>query len=290
MVSSPSPENGPTVRPFRPDDEPRVRELIDAERLPGQPPCTPERMAASRCGPVPPVGWAVRDRPQISVLAGAGDRPQGAIAYLSWADVHTGVICWVHAHEKPSALRALIEHALASLAHCSLIEAFVGGPPGPLGPGGLPRAHRGATHDVLLHSGFTGRCQGRYLYCALSPELPPAEPVADVVPCGFPQGQRLIVREAAEPVAEAVISLGPDRTATVYWIETLPTHRRRGLGHELLGQALSLLAERGATEVALVVDDPAHAGQDSQAAPRLFDSFGFTLVDQLWTYQCRHPA
>lgn len=289
MASSPSPDSGSTVRPFRPDDEPRVRELIDAERLPGQPHCTAQRLAAARRGPVPPAGWAAPARPQLSVLAGAGDRPQGVIAHLSWADVHTGLICWLYAREKPSALRALIEHAFAALAHCPVIEAFVGGPPGPLGPGGLPRAHRSATHDVLLRSGFTGRRQGRYLHCALPAELPLAKLVADVVPCDFPPGQRLIVREAGEPVAEAVVSLGPDRTATVYWIETRPTHRHRGLGHELLGQALALLAEQGATEVALVVDDPPHPGQDSQAAPRLFGSFGFTLVDQLWTYQCRHP-
>ncbi|MBV7696874.1 N-acetyltransferase [Streptomyces sp. TRM70350] len=267
-----------------------MRALIDADRLPGQPPCTPERLAAARHGLVPPAGWAVPARPQISVLAGAGGRPQGVIAYLSWADAHTGVICWAHAHEDPPALRALIGHVRGALGRCPLIEAFVSGPPGPLGPGGLPRAHRGATHDALLRSGFTGRCQGRYLYCALSAGLPPAEPVADVVRCDFPPGQRLIVREAAEPVAEAVVSAGPDRTATVYWIETLPDHRHRGLGHELLGQALALLAEQGATEVALVVDDPPHPGRDSQAAPRLFDSFGFTLVDRLWTYQCRHPA
>ncbi|WP_409467460.1 GNAT family N-acetyltransferase [Streptomyces sp. HC307] len=289
MASSPSPKSGSTVRPYRPDDEPGVRELIDADRLPGQPRCTPERLAAARRGLVPPVGWAIPARPQISVLSSAGDRPEGVIAYLSWIDVHTGLICWLYAHEEPSALRALIGHALAELAPCPLIEAFVGGPPGPLGPGGLPRAHRGATHDALLRSGFTGRRQGCYLYCALSAEFAPAKPVADVVPCDFPPGQRLIVREAAEPVAEAVVSVGPDGTATVYWIETLPTHRHRGLGHKLLGQALALLAEQGASEVALVVDDPPHPVHDSQAAPRLFDSFGFTSVDELWTYQCRRP-
>ncbi|GCB43048.1 GNAT family N-acetyltransferase [Streptomyces sp. NL15-2K] len=278
------------MRPYRPDDEPLVRELVDADRLPGQPRCTTERLAAARSGLVPPVGWEVSARPRISVLAGDGDCPEGVIAYLSWADVRTGVICWVHAREEPPALRALIGHALAALAHCPMIEAFVGGPPGPLGPGGLPRARRGATHDALLRSGFTGRRQGCYLYCALSAELPPARVVAEVVSCDFPPGQRLIVRHGAEPVAEAVIGVGPEATATVYWIETRPTHRHRGLGHELLGQALALLAEQGATEVALVVDDPPHAGDDSQAAPRLFDSFGFTLVDQLWTYQSRHPG
>lgn len=289
MASSPSPESGTAIRPYRPDDEPGVRELVDADRLPGQPHCTSERLAAARRGLLPPADWVVPARPQISVLAGAGDRPRGVIAYRSWTEVHTGVICWVYAREDPPALGALIGHALAALAHCPRIEAFVAAPPGPLGPGGLPRAHRAATHEALLHSGFTGRRQGRYLHRALSAELPPAKRVADIVPCDFPPGQRLIVRQGAEPVAEAVVSVGPDRTATLYWIETLPTHRHRGLGHELLGQALALLAEQGATEVALVVDDPQHPDDESQAAPRLFESLGFTLVDQLWSYRCRHP-
>jgi len=285
MAFSPSPERGWTVCPYRPEDEPWVRELIDADRLPGQPRCTGERLAAARGSSVPPVGWAVPARPEISVLADAQEGPRGIIAYLSWADVRTGLICWVYAHEDPPALRALLRHALAALADCRQIEAFVGAAPGPLGPGGLPRTRRGATHDALLQVGFTGHRQGCYLHCALPVEALPAKLVADVLPCDFPPGHRLIIREAAEPVAEAVVSVGPDRTGTVYWIETLPARRRCGLGRKLLSQALALLAEEGVTEVALVVDDAPQPACDSQAAPRLFESFGFTLVDQLWTYQ-----
>ncbi|QDN55467.1 GNAT family N-acetyltransferase [Streptomyces sp. RLB3-17] len=290
MAFSPSPENASAVRPYRPEDEPGVRELIDADRLPGQPHCTPEKLAAARRAPASLVGWAGPARPQISVLADVEGRAHGVIAYLSWTDVKSGVICWVHAHENPPALRALLGHALAALAHCPQIEAFVGAPPGPLGPGGLPRTRRGATHDALLRTGFTGRRQGCYLHVVLPVEPPPAKLVADVFPCDFPQGHRLIIREAAEPVAEAVISVGPDRTATVYWIETLLTHRRCGLGRKLLSQALALLAEQGANEVALVVDDASQPTTDCQAAPQLFDSFGFTVVDQLWTYRHLPPG
>jgi ribosomal protein S18 acetylase RimI-like enzyme len=80
-----------------------------------------------------------------------------------------------------------------------------------------------------------------------------------------------------------------DRTAIIYWIETRPTHRRRGLGHKLLSRALTLLAEHGATEAALVVDDTPHPASEGGAAVRLFGSFGFTFVDELWTYQHRRP-
>ncbi|MEU1305683.1 GNAT family N-acetyltransferase [Streptomyces shenzhenensis] len=289
MTFSTNSESGLTLRPYRPEDEAGVRELIDADRLPGQPQCTPEERPAARRGPVPLVGWAAPERPRINVLADAEDRPCGFIAYLSWADVQSGVISWVHAYEDPPALRALLGHALAALADCPQIDAFVGAPPSPLGPGGLPRTRRAATHDALVRTGFTGRRQGCYLHRRLPAEPPSAKPAADVFPCDFPPGYRLIVREAAEPVAEAVVSVGPDRTATLYWIETLPTRRRCGLGRQLLGQALALLAELGATEVALVLDDAQQCAPDSQAAPRLFDSFGFTLVDQLWTYRHQSP-
>ncbi|MQY39648.1 hypothetical protein SRB17_76750 [Streptomyces sp. RB17] len=289
MTSSPSPESGTTVRPFRPEDEPGVCDLIDADRLPGQPHCVWERLAAAWYGLAPLVGRAVPARRRISVLADTEDRPRGTIAYLSWADVHTGHLCWVHAYEDPPTLRALIGHALGALAGCPRIEAFVGGPPSLLGPGGLPRSRRAATHDALLQTGFTGRRQGCYLHRALSTEPPPAKLVADVFPSEFPPGHRLMIREDAEPVAEAVVSVGPDRTGTLYWIETTPTCRCRGLGRALLDQALSLLAEQGATEVALVLDGAQASPCEEQAAYRLFRSFGFTLVDELWTYQHRHP-
>ncbi|GGJ67054.1 GNAT family N-acetyltransferase [Streptomyces brasiliensis] len=290
MAASPNPESPSTVRPYGPQDEPGVRELIDADRLPGQPRCTSEKLAAARRSPVPfPLaGWTVPARPRISVLADADDRPYGIIAYLSWTDVRCGLICWVHAHEDPSALRVLLGHALAALADCTQIEAFVGAPPGPLGPGGLPCTRRGATHDALAQTGFTGRYQGSYLHLVLSAEPPPAKLVADVFPCDYPPGHRLIIREDSEPVAEALVSVEPGHTATVYWIETLPARRRRGLGRKLLSQALALLAEQGATEVALVLDDTQQSASESHTATRLFHSFGFTLVDQLWTYQ-HHP-
>ncbi|WP_155059493.1 GNAT family N-acetyltransferase [Streptomyces blattellae] len=288
MASSPSPDSSATVRPYRPEDESGVRALIDADRLPGQPLCTPEKLAAARPGPLAPADWSLPARPRISVLADAADGPVGVIAYRSFAGVRTGAICWLHAREDPPALRALVDHALAELAPCPQIEAFVSAPPGPLGPGGLPRTRRGTTHRVLLQTGFTGRRQGRYLRCALPAESAPAKLVADVFPCDVPPGHRLIIREAAEPVAEALAGVGPDRTATVYWIETQPAHRRRGLGRKVLGQALALLAEQGADEVSLVIDDIQN--REGEPALRLFASFGFTFVDQLWTYQRRRPG
>ncbi|MGC9542512.1 hypothetical protein [Streptomyces sp. UG1] len=179
--------SGSAVRPYRPEDEPDVRQLIEADRLPGQPCCTPQKLAAARSGRVPVADWTVPARPQTRVLTDAEDCPCGIIAYLAWTDVHTGLVCRVHAREDPPALRALLGHALAALKDCRQVDAFVDAPPGPLGPGGLPRTRRRATHDALLQSGFTGRRQGCYLHCALPAEPPPAKLVADVLPCEFPR-------------------------------------------------------------------------------------------------------
>jgi ribosomal protein S18 acetylase RimI-like enzyme len=289
MASSPSPESRSTVRPYRPEDESAVRDLIDADRLPGQPHCLPGQPTARRNGAAPLSGWAAPARPRISVLVDAGDRARGIVAYLSWADVRTGLICRLHARENPPALRALIRHALGALAHCLRVEAFVDAPAVDGGLVGLPRTRRAATHDALVRSGFTGRRQGCYLHRSLPAEVPSARVAVDVLPCEMPHGRRLIIREAAEPVAEAVIGVGPDRTATIHWIETLPSRRRRGLARLLLGQALALLAEEGATEVSAVLDDAQQRSPGRAAASRLFDSFGFTFVDDLWGYQRQRP-
>ncbi|MEV6946850.1 GNAT family N-acetyltransferase [Streptomyces sp. NPDC051172] len=292
MASPPSPDSSAAVRPYRTQDEAGVRELIDADRLPGQQRCTAQRLAAAGRSPLALAGWTMpAGHPRISILADTADHPRGVIAFVSWSDVRTGVICWLYAREDPPALRALLGHACAELARCRRIDAFVGAPPGPLGPGGLPRGRRAATHDSLLEAGFTGRRQGSYLHRALpgDPWPAPAKLVADLYPCEFPPGHRLIIRDGAEPVAEAVVSVAPDHTATVYWIETRPTHRGRGLGRKLLGQALALLAEQRAVEAALVIDDSGACASESRAVSRLFDASGFTLVDELWTYQRRHP-
>jgi GNAT superfamily N-acetyltransferase len=289
VAFSPRTASRTAVRPYHPKDEPVVRELINADRLPGQPRCTRDMLADAARGPSHLAGWVAPAQPCISVLTDAQDRPHGVIVFLSWPDVPVGLIYWLHAREDPAALRALLTHAVAELAGCPLVEAFVGAPPDTLGPGGLPRTRRAATHDALLETGFTGRRQGCYLHRPLPAEGLPAKPVADVFPCEFPPGWRLIIREAAQPVAETLISVGPGHTATVCWIETLSPQRRRGLARQLLSQALALLAEQGATEVALVVDNLPEAVPDNQAAPQLFDSFGFAYIDQLWTYQLRRP-
>ncbi|MCQ4079592.1 GNAT family N-acetyltransferase [Streptomyces sp. RB6PN25] len=292
-ASSARAEGRSAVRRYRLQDESAVRELLDADRLPGQPRCTPQALAAAPRGPTCFPGWTRPARPRVSVLTDAADRPRGVIAILVWSDVHAGLISGLHAREDPAALRALLGHALAVLADCPLIEAFVGGPPGPLGPGGLPRAHRPATHQALQQAGFAGRPEGVYLH-RLLPESAAAEPlpaklVADVFPHDWPPGHRLILREAGLPVAEALVGVAPDHTATVCWIETLPNHRGQGLGRALLAQALALLAEQGAREVALVVDDPGQQACGGHA-PDLFASFGFSFVDQLWSYEYRRPA
>ncbi|NGO07397.1 GNAT family N-acetyltransferase [Streptomyces sp. HC44] len=275
---------GWNVRPYQARDEPTVRDLIDADRLPGQPRCVPELPAAALQGCPSAAGWQAPARARLSVLTDADDRPLGTIAFLSWQDLRSGLIHLLHAREDTAALQDLVAHALAALGDCPRIEAFTCAEPGALGPGGLPRTHRAATHDVLVRRGFTGRLRGHYLLRSLRCGPSPPKLVADVFPNEFPPGHRLVFHEAAEPVAEIVVSTARDRTATVYWLETVSPYRHRGLGRKLLDQALALLAEEGATHVVAVVGTSSRPTGTSGAAPRLFHEAGFELVDELWEY------
>ncbi|GAA2664396.1 GNAT family N-acetyltransferase [Streptomyces vastus] len=272
------------VRPYQAGDESAVRELIDADRLPGQPRCTPELPNAALRGCPSAAGWQAPARARLSVLADTADRPRGAIAFLSWQDLRSGLIHLLHAREDTPALHDLVAHALTALGECPRIEAFTAASPGTLGPGGLPRAHRAATHDVLVGLGFTGRLRGHYLLRQLEPGPSPTKLVADVYPCEYPPGHRLVLHKAAEPIAEIVVSTARDRTAALYWIETAPEYRHRGLAGKLLDQALALLTEEGATHVVAAVGTTWRATGTTGTAPRLFHEAGFEVVDQLWEY------
>ena len=271
------------VRPYQAGDESAVRELIDADRLPGQPRCAPELPNSALRGCPSAAGWQAPARARLSVLADADDRARGAIAFLSWQDLRSGLIHLLHAHEDVQALHGLVAHALTALGECPRIEAFTAASPGTLGPGGLPRAHRAATHDVLVGLGFTGRLRGHYLLRRLGTGHP-TKLVADVYPCEYPPGHRLVLHKAAEPIAEIVVSTARDRTATVYWIETAPEYRHRGLAGKLLDQAMALLTEEGATHVVAAVGTTRRATGTTGTAPRLFHEAGFEVVDQLWEY------
>lgn len=95
----------------------------------------------------------------------------------------------------------------------------------------------------------------------------PTKLVADVYPCEYPPGHRLVLHKAAEPIAEIVVSTARDRTATVYWIETAPEYRHRGLVGKLLDQALALLTEEGATHVVAAVGTTWRATGTTGTAP-----------------------
>jgi Acetyltransferase (GNAT) family len=295
MASSPDcTRPGLVVRDYQSEDTTAVCTLIEADRLPGQPPCTAENLASSAQEPmlVPVADWMpLPAGPHISVATDDNGRLNGVVAYLAWIDADIGAICWLHAREDPATLHALLAHTLGALTSCKLVEAVIGSPSGTPGPTGLPRARRTATHTALVQVGFTGRHQGSYLHRTL-PAEPPVVPVkklvADIFPYDSPPGHRLVLREAGEPVAEALVSLGSDHTAVIRWIETVPTHQRRNLACELLGQALALLTEHGAHHVIATVDHPAPATWRSHPVLRLFHSCGFTQVDTLWFYEHRH--
>ena len=74
-------------------------------------------------------------------------------------------------------------------------------------------------------------------------------------------------------------------TAMIGWLGVDPCARGRGLGAGLLHAALHHLADRGATDVVLYVDDDEPGGdRDRRSANHLYERSGFVQVDRLHSY------
>ncbi|GAA0490836.1 GNAT family N-acetyltransferase [Streptomyces sp. NPDC046215] len=277
-----------TLRPYRATDRAAVLALIDADRLPGQPLVTPEMLAHALAGrsAVDAEWWAALDPPAVEVATTPDGHVVGVISWALRPGDDTGLILWLHCREDEAVARALIDRALSALAPRA-VEAFQFSTALTLGLEALPVARRRATRTALERAGFTGE----RLWRALRAELPrPGLPVLDGVETGpDPQREaawRLLVRRDGRAVAEAVVGHPVQGVGVLWWIEVGPGERGRGLGRALLGSALDLLTGLGAAEVVLYVDDdePPGGDRDRTAANALYDSAGFTEVDDLWSY------
>ncbi|WP_018351934.1 GNAT family N-acetyltransferase [Longispora albida] len=277
-----------TVLPeFTEADAGRVLELINTDRLPGQPECTAEmlRLAVSGSSPIDGAWWAELSDLRTRVLHGADGRPVGVVAFARRERDNAGVVLWLHAREDPARVGLLLDHALAELEGCATVEAFSFATALSLGLEALPVRHRPATHAALLERGFTGSDLWRYMRRDLPADLPVtgyrSEAAVDQ------DGLVLRIDRGGETVAEATIGDPVAGVGVLWWISVQPQARGEGLGLKLLGSALELLAEQGAHEAILYVDDdaPADGPQRSRAAANaMYDRAGFTEVDRLYAF------
>lgn len=277
------------IGPYVPSFQGQVLDLINADRLPGQPVCTPTMLAQALSGDSPIDGgwWAELDGITVKIARDATGAVAGVISYAYRPRDNTGLVLWLHARERRSVVEVLIDHALNELTFTPAIDAFDFATALGLGLEALPVKHRDVTHSVLLGRGFGAQDLWRYMHRALPGELPIASE-AQVTPSDDKDGWKVVIRRGTELVAEAVVGKPVNGTGVLWWIEVEPHYEGSGHGKRLLGAACQTLAEAGARELILYVDDDDPEGERSRVkANRLYDGAGFSEIDRLYSYKLR---
>jgi ribosomal protein S18 acetylase RimI-like enzyme len=283
MVIYVTPALGVTLRPYTDQDRRAVLELINADRLPGQPLAGPSMLADALAGrsAIDSGWWEELRTPTTAVATDPNGAVLGVVSYAVRPHDRTGLILWMHCRENPAVARELIGHAAAALADCRALEAFQFASALTLGLEGLPVGHRPATHAALIEAGFTGRDEWRYMRRTLPVAgLPRLAAECEVSPDGW----RLTARQDGAVVTEATVSVSAG-TGVLWWISVDAAVRGRGLGRGMLGSALEHLTGLGAREVILYVDDASGDPEaDRSAANSLYEKSGFTEIDRLYSY------
>ncbi|MFE1443921.1 GNAT family N-acetyltransferase [Streptomyces sp. NPDC058739] len=286
------PTTGLPVRRYQAGDGAVVLDLVNADRITGQPVTTPEMLAEALAGrsPTDAGWWAELDAPVTDVIHDAAGRVLGVVSHAVRSSDDTGFILWLHGSENPVVVGALIEHAIAALGRQRTILAFEFASALSLGLEGLPAGHRPATRKALETAGFSGRNLWRYMHAGLPLAGLPLAAHYEVRDCEEPPGKRLEVREGGELLAEATIGRPVAGIGVLWWISVAPAARGRGLGLGLLGSSLDLLQGLGAREAILFVDDDAPADDPERsraAANRMYDRAGLMQVDRLFSFSRR---
>jgi ribosomal protein S18 acetylase RimI-like enzyme len=279
-----------TPRAFDVNDELAVLDLVNADRIPGQPACTAGMLAAAVAGssPVDSGWWAELDRLAIDVLVDDQDAIRGAVSYAHRKRDQAGVVLWLHGREDPAVVEALVSHAIGRLTSTVSLAAFEFASALTVGLEGLPVRHRPVTRRVLLAHSFEEADLWRYMLRGLPAAALPGARESHVLTDLEQPGWRIEVRSPdGARLGDAQVSLAFPDLGVLWWIGIEPVHRGRGLGWSLLGSALDVLYQHGAREVLLFVDDDA-PGDDPErgraAANALYDRAGFTEIDRLCSY------
>jgi ribosomal protein S18 acetylase RimI-like enzyme len=278
-----------TFEPITAEDSGRVLNLIDADRIPGQPQVTIETLAEATAGRSPvDSGWWTELEGVTTEVATSGDEVVGVVSYAIRPRDGAGLLLWMHGREEPSVVAAMGDHLVRRLAECSVVEAFSFASALGLGLEALPIGHRPVTHQALLARGFIGTDLWRYMRI----DLPARNlPRTEYELTSEEDRRTLTVRDGDRLLAEATVGLPVQGVGVLWWIGVEPEVRGTGLGRALLGSALEVAYALGAQEVILYVDDDEPGGdRDRAAANRLYDSVGFVEVDRLWSYRLDRPA
>lgn len=277
------------IRPYKAVDADDVVALVNADRLPGQLQVTPGMLAEALAGrsPVDAGWWQELAELRTEVLTGPGDTVVGVVSYARRPRDGAGLILWLHGREDARVVSELIAHVVRQLDDCRVVEAFSFATALGLGLEALPARHRAVSDKALRVAGFVSQDLWRYMHRPLpAPELPHAGSVEVTTP--EPGQRQLTVRHGGQVTAEATIGVPVSGVGVLWWISVERARKGEGLGAELLGTALDLLAGLGANQVILYVDDDdpdPNSERSRAAANRLYDRAGFSEVDRLHSYR-----
>jgi ribosomal protein S18 acetylase RimI-like enzyme len=276
------------IRDFTRRDIPAVLELLHADQLPSQPRCTARDVQHALTGQATiDQNWWEALAFIRAVVATEGNDVVGVASYgrqktngsgTLKAD-GSGCLLWLHAREERPVIEALLTAVLAALQECPRIYAFWFATPLTVGIEGLPVTHRPVTHQVLLERHLVGKDDWLYM---VGPAVSHADHIADVEVTA--RGWELSLQEDGEIIAEASVGLGKGQLGVLHWLWVREDRRGRGLGTRLFLQANKLLSDAGVRTVALFVDHDDPAERDRTPAIRLYQRYGFVVVDHLWSY------
>lgn len=279
------------IQLLRYEDVPAVVDLVNDDLPPGQPSCTPEALDMALRGESPfDSAWWKELANVRTVVASRRRTVLGAACFAVAPADRSGWLLWLHAREDRPVVEALLDHVLGELSASSHLYAFWIATALTLGFEALPVEQRPVTHAALRARGMIGRDSWRYLVAPLdrSAVAARADEVAAVAPTTGPgdlPAWQFTIGDPEQPIAAAEVSLGREGCGILQWIEVEPTHRGRGFGRRILLQALRFLALRGATTVAVFVDNDEARERDRRPALRLFASAGFDEAGRLWSYE-----
>ena len=270
------------ARPLGPEDVEGVCALVDRDRLPGQPPCTPERVATVLAGRSTTDPWWWRELATMRTIGVEG--PDGSLVgagALGRRRSGDRYLLWLHAAETPEYVEAALWPLLRGVRRGDPVFAFWVATELSVGLEGVPLRHRPVTHEALLARGFSGA--DRWLYLTAPAAGPPPE--APFQRRGIGSELRVELEVDGRPAGGAELSRPAPGVGVIWWLEIEPEFRRRGLGRQLLRAARSVLTEEGASEVVLFVDHDDPKARDRRPALELYLAEGFTVVDHLWSYR-----
>ncbi|MGH8999411.1 MAG: GNAT family N-acetyltransferase [Acidimicrobiia bacterium] len=265
---------------MRPEDTDALCEIVDADRLPGQPRCSTAAVESTLAGACALSSWWWSQlRATRTVAVTSGDELLGAGAVGQRTDGFRYIL-WLHGREEPAVVSSLLVDLLRGVRRSHPTFAFCFATDLAVGLEGLPRQRRPATYAALLGRGFTAT--DRWLYLHARGPGPAATGTFRTL--GHHGEMRVEMSVDGDTVGEAEMSVPHPGSGVLWWLEVDGRHRRRGYGRQLLRAARQALAGEGATETILFVDHDRPSERDRRPALSLYRSEGFEVIDHLWSF------